>query len=476
MKKAGVIAVLIFLMAVSLASFANAQACLDNSDCDDSDVCNGEEFCLIGECFPGSSLDCDDQDACTEDSCDAQSGCINSPITCDDGDACTEDSCDSQTGCVFDPITCDDQNPCTDDFCDTEAGCQTNNDDSNSCDDGAFCNGEEFCQEGSCMNGEGPCTSPDEIACTDDCNENTDTCNGPNDNNCLDGAGCNGAEFCDPETGCQPGTPPVCDDGNECTDDFCNNEGDGFFCSTEDDDENACDDGNVCTQSDFCEEGECFGEDFLDCSDQDPCTEDFCDQETGCQNPLNFEGCCDENSDCGDGNPCTKDECEIIEGPPGNCKNTPGPCGGSGGGGGGSSCRTEIEYNPLLHKQLDFACKRPDACDAYARNNNLDPNKVLCARIPPKLQTGNIRGPCGECVELMGAQIPTLAPTQTPNELLGARLPHDKTPTPTTQTQSQEQPRTGFENPTPPAPEQSNAWMFIVPMLLALGIVIFFIG
>ncbi len=473
MKKAGVIAVLVFLMSVSLASFANAQSCVDSSDCDDFDACTGEEFCIDGTCVQGTSLDCDDSDLCTEDSCDPQSGCINSPVSCDDSNACTDDSCDSQTGCVFDPITCDDQNPCTEDSCSVSLGCQFQIDDANTCEDGLFCNGQEFCSEGNCLDGEDPCID-DAVQCTDLCDEDTDTCNAPNDQNCLDGAGCNGAEFCDPETGCQSGTPPVCDDGNVCTDDFCNNEGDGFFCSTEDNFD-SCDDEDACTPESFCFEGGCVGEGFIQCGDEDPCTEDSCNSQTGCQNPL-VAGCCDENSDCGDGNPCTKDECEIIEGPPGNCKHTPGPCGGSGGGGGGSSCRTEIDYNPLIHKQLDFACKRADACDVYARNNKLDPNKVLCARIPPKLQTGNVRGSCGECVELLTEQMPTLAPTQTPGKLFGAQLPHDKTPTPTTQTQNQEQPRTGFENPTPPAPEQSNAWMFIVPILFAMGIVIFFIG
>ena len=38
---------------------------------------------------------------------------------------------------------------------------------------------------------------------------------------CDDGDVCNGAETCDPATGCVAGTPLVCDDGNECTDDVC---------------------------------------------------------------------------------------------------------------------------------------------------------------------------------------------------------------------------------------------------------------
>src|SRR5439155_941916 len=38
---------------------------------------------------------------------------------------------------------------------------------------------------------------------------------------CDDGVFCNGAETCGGATGCQPGTPPSCDDGNPCTTDAC---------------------------------------------------------------------------------------------------------------------------------------------------------------------------------------------------------------------------------------------------------------
>jgi hypothetical protein len=38
---------------------------------------------------------------------------------------------------------------------------------------------------------------------------------------CNDGNACNGVETCDPGTGCLAGTPPDCNDDDECTADTC---------------------------------------------------------------------------------------------------------------------------------------------------------------------------------------------------------------------------------------------------------------
>jgi hypothetical protein len=43
---------------------------------------------------------------------------------------------------------------------------------------------------------------------------------------CDDGLWCNGEELCDPLQDCQPGTPPVCTDGVDCTDDTCDEDED----------------------------------------------------------------------------------------------------------------------------------------------------------------------------------------------------------------------------------------------------------
>ncbi len=93
----------------------------------------------------------------------------NSP--CDDGDPCTVDYCGGAQGCVHTPLDCDDQNPCTLDFCDGVGGCVNTPMTGNPCDDGD------------------PCTT-------------NDACDG---------------------TGNCAGVPINCDDGIECTIDYCDN-------------------------------------------------------------------------------------------------------------------------------------------------------------------------------------------------------------------------------------------------------------
>ena len=52
--------------------------CVDDTDCDDNDVCTGTETCspTTKTCQDGTPLSCDDNDACTENSCDAEKGCF----------------------------------------------------------------------------------------------------------------------------------------------------------------------------------------------------------------------------------------------------------------------------------------------------------------------------------------------------------------------------------------------------------------
>jgi len=84
---------------------------------------------------------------------------------CDDGDACTVDACD-RGACTHSPLPCDDGDACTEDACHS-----------------------------------GACTHSPVV--------------------CDDGNVCDGAETCDPSTGCRAGTPLVCDDGDACTVDTC---------------------------------------------------------------------------------------------------------------------------------------------------------------------------------------------------------------------------------------------------------------
>ena len=104
---------------------------------------------------------------------------------------------------------------------------------------------------------------------------------------------------------------PLCDDGNQCTDDLCNG-ADG--CENQPLSEGECMDGDPCTAADHCEEGQCLGNPVL-CDDDNPCTHDSCDGTGGCL----FE---ENTADCDDGDPCTvADQCEE-----GICSGTAIPC------------------------------------------------------------------------------------------------------------------------------------------------------
>ncbi|RMG17300.1 MAG: hypothetical protein D6729_09400, partial [Deltaproteobacteria bacterium] len=331
--------------------------------CDDGAYCNGIERCAAGTCVAGAAPNCDDGVNCTVDSCDeAADACVHTPsdalcddgaycngaetcdaalgcqpgtpVTCDDGVPCTADRCDEATdACVStaDDAACNDGNPCTADVCDPVAGCQNPNADGAACsvgacsstcsgglctgctctsdaecddgiactvdacasgvcthtrsdaacDDGAYCNGVETCDAAlGCQPGTPP-SCDDGVACTvDSCNEATDACvHTPSDASCDDGAYCNGAERCDPVLDCQPGVPVTCDDGVPCTVDRCDEATDACV-STADD--ALCDDGSFCNGTEVCDPAAgCMPGTPPSCDDGDACTLDACDDAAG---------------------------------------------------------------------------------------------------------------------------------------------------------------------------------------------------
>ncbi|NUN15524.1 MAG: hypothetical protein HUU55_18015, partial [Myxococcales bacterium] len=111
---------------------------------------------------------------------------------------------------------CDDENACTADSCDSGGDCTF---DTIECDDSDACNGAETCEP---LSG---CVSPgldcdDGNACTvDSCDSALGCVHTTID--CDDQDACTGTETCDPESGCAAGIPPVCNDGNDCTVDNC---------------------------------------------------------------------------------------------------------------------------------------------------------------------------------------------------------------------------------------------------------------
>lgn len=208
---------------------------------------------------------------------------------------------------------CADGLACTNDVCNTGTGLCANTPRDELCDDGRFCNGVEWCSPTmGCRPGTAPRCN-DGVDCTwDYCDAALDACVfEPDDYFCEDGSFCNGEEWCDPQLDCQPGEPLVCDDGVDCTVDVCDDDtGECFF--TADDD--ACDDGLFCNGEEWCDSVKgCRG-------GEAPCADGPCDEQRGCVECLHDEDCddgdfcnggefCDDDGLCADGDPpCSDDE------------------------------------------------------------------------------------------------------------------------------------------------------------------------
>jgi len=112
--------------------------CTKDSECEDSDVCNGTETCVAGTCTPGTIPTCTAPGPCQFGVCDPTEGCLYYAIP----------NC-----CVADA----------------------------DCNDGNLCNGTELCNGGTCVSG------PGAVACDDglDCN-GKETCD-PGTGSCIPG-------------------------------------------------------------------------------------------------------------------------------------------------------------------------------------------------------------------------------------------------------------------------------------------------
>ena len=320
--------------------------CDDGNECS-TDTCQGEAGCKYEELSEG---ECKDGDPCTAgDHCDAGI-CIGLPIVCDDGDPCTNDLCDGFGGCTAEPNTaaCDDGNPCTvNDSCDDggcsgfQIDCECQSDvDCEGLEDGDLCTGTLYCDTAklpfvckvvpdsavACPAPEGP-----EAVCLKSiCNPGTGICESAPDHEgyaCISGDPCTIGDTC-VEGECVPGVAVGCDDGNPCTDDGCDSD-DGCLHTPN---SMECDDGNACTLSDQCQDGLCKYGALLDCTDDNLCTDDYCDPLLGCSHKLNIAPCDDEDIcttgdqchlgaclpgntlNCEDNNPCTSNTCHPETG------------------------------------------------------------------------------------------------------------------------------------------------------------------
>ena len=339
-------------------------ACHTDADCaDDGKACTAEHCVSHGAgnvcVHTTDDTRCDDHVDCTRDRCDEDTGaCVNAAADtlCDDGSFCDgAETCDALAGCrLGTEPDCSDANDCTDDGCDDTSGacvhsphfakkcsdgegfCNASGQCSEclsdaDCDDHLFCNGAETCTNERCRPGTPPSPS-DGIPCTADaCDEQTDGfTHVPDDGLCDDGKFCTGVEHCDAVHGCQAGSPPALDDGNDCTTDHCDEAHDrvahdpvpvGTTCHDGQDECSAggtclpcladadCDDGVFCNGAEVCDpERGCQSGEPPVVDDGLDCTHDHCDETT--RTVVHAP----EDSVCADGNPCTNTVCDAGTG------------------------------------------------------------------------------------------------------------------------------------------------------------------
>jgi hypothetical protein len=264
--------------------------------CDDNDKCTVNGTCLDGACTTGDPVNCNDGNPCTDDSCDASSGCVHMPNTapCSDNDACTTGDVCNDSACVPGAgLVCDDGNACDGtETCNPAVGCVPGL--LLVCDDDDACNGLETCNPDSgCIQGI-PLVCDDGNSCTTDSCEVAIGCQQvPNQNLCDDGNACTSPDQCAAGL-CVPGADIDCEDNNLCTDDTCNPDSGCVHQLNQ----APCDDNDACTLNDHCQLGECASGEALVCDDDNTCTEDSCDTDLGCLHSNN-------DKKCDDGNACT---------------------------------------------------------------------------------------------------------------------------------------------------------------------------
>ncbi len=230
--------------------------CVAASDCSPCEVaaCMRSD-CIGGLCRarPDDAATCDDDNDCTRDDRCSDGACHGAIIACDDTNPCTDEACEPGRGCVADPApgrACDDRDPCTSaDVCTAAGACVGA---LLSCDDGDPCTADR-------------CVPPD--------GEEPGGCLfEPKNLPCDDGDPCTLADQC--RNLICSGTRKTCSDGNDCTADRCEADGECRFDAVAD--LAGCDDGDPCTSIDRCREGACRGL-AATCDDGLACTFDSCD-------------------------------------------------------------------------------------------------------------------------------------------------------------------------------------------------------
>ncbi|GEM_PF-980298 len=323
----------------------------EGEDCTDSDGCTQGDVCAQDECR-GTPLACNQppQPECRGD----QRVSFRSPGTCVDG------------SCQYAEVVEDCPEGCTDGQC-----------------IGAMCNGIQCSPNEQCVGTECRCggTGPDCAGDTSsfccgavcvDLTQDSQNCGGC-DNLCGPNGSCAG-QIC----GCQPGfgdctldpgcettlgsltfcrdCQESCEDNNPCTDDSC----DAQLGCQHAPNTGACDDASACTDSDTCSGGTCQGVP-KDCNDLNACTQDDCNPASGqCQHVNDDAAACSDNDGCTTGDHCQGGVCVFTGGSSCDDGN---PCTDDGCEPGTGECTHANNTGPCSDSN---ECTQGDACSGGA--------------------------------------------------------------------------------------------------------------
>lgn len=271
--------------------------------CNDQNPCTQLDQCVDGVCI-GAPRDCSDDFGCTEDVCDPVLGCLHIQLTggCNDGNKCTVDDECKGVYCSGVSLNCNDGDPCTDDECQPAQGC-VHAPNVAPCNDNNACTYADMCKDGECVGLPVSCETGN--PCTEEyCHEVAGCIIVPLDMACTDFNPCTVGDWCF-NGSCFPGEAVICWDENECTLDYCDpDSGECKFSPLG----KPCDDLDQCTTFDLCQGGVCKG--FpVDCNDLNPCTLDACQPAAGCVHAPLDGALCDDMDPCTLGDHCAMDQC-----------------------------------------------------------------------------------------------------------------------------------------------------------------------
>lgn len=412
------------------------QICRTSGDCA-SGICGPKDNTGRRRCSCGAASDCPvPSNACLAATC-VSGVCQTAPRTgeaCDDRNACTTNStCDAQGGCVGTPVVCTALDQCHDDgVCDPSTGACSNPPKSNGtpCNDGDACSEGDTCLNGVCQGGtaktcpicqacsggacqpsatdvrcDGVCSGG---ACLPACLDVQALCD-PSDNQCCNGR-CEDVRTCGGEGApqCCFSVQSPCSTTCDCCDPYSCVRGQccGNFLNLPCDDQRICCDGWQCLNG-TCQLATCLPAGEV-CEPENPnCCEDqavncqaatgACGGGTRCCHPSG--GSCADTCDCCSGLICFGGECCIGERQA--CTSSsdccaPMSCRGGlclfdcplGGFPCGATCCASFEH-----------CQNGTSCDCIPIQGQCDPNNNLCCQngetlCPDSNPYGNARTCC----------------------------------------------------------------------------------